>query len=119
MEPAVKYLKKLHERRTPSGLEIVILRQLPKVLMLGTLALLVVAMSTRLFPPDGTAAEVAKKVKFVDIFSIAAGITLWTALFTVAIGCVVVMIMKGPAYVADAYPVSHASRPAPDDDTGQ
>jgi hypothetical protein len=33
---------------------------------------------------------------------------------TVAIGCVVVWVMKGPAYVADAYPVSHANRPAAD-----
>ena len=30
---------------------------------------------------------------------------------TVAIGCVVVHIMKGPAYVADGLPVSHADRP--------
>lgn len=29
----------------------------------------------------------------------------WSTLaFTVAIGCVIVWIMKGPAYVADAYP---------------
>jgi len=31
---------------------------------------------------------------------------------TVAIGCVIVTIMKGPAYVADAYPVSHRDQPA-------
>jgi uncharacterized Tic20 family protein len=28
----------------------------------------------------------------------------WTLVFTVAIGCVIVWLMKGPAYVADAYP---------------
>ena len=28
----------------------------------------------------------------------------WTLLFTLAIGCVIVMLMKGPAYVADPYP---------------
>lgn len=27
-----------------------------------------------------------------------------TLVFTVAIGCVIVMLMKGPAYVADPYP---------------
>ena len=75
----MKYLKKLHERRTPSGMEIVILRQLPRILALGTLALIAVAMSTRLFPPAGTAAEVAKKIMSVDIFSIAAGVTFLTA----------------------------------------
>jgi hypothetical protein len=29
----------------------------------------------------------------------------WTLVFTVAIGCVIVVLMKGPAYVADAYPL--------------
>ncbi len=110
----MKYLTKLHKRRTPPGLEVSVLRQLPRVFCLGTLALFVVAMSTRLFPPDGTSIEAAKTVMSIDIFSIAAGITLWTAIFTVAIGCIVVMIMKGPAYVADAYPVSHANQPAAD-----
>ena len=28
----------------------------------------------------------------------------WTLVFTVAIGCVIVLLMKGPAFVADAYP---------------
>jgi uncharacterized Tic20 family protein len=28
----------------------------------------------------------------------------WTLVFTVAIGCVIVWLMKGPAFVADAYP---------------
>lgn len=29
----------------------------------------------------------------------------WTLLLVLAIGCVIVWIMKGPAYVADAYPL--------------
>jgi hypothetical protein len=28
----------------------------------------------------------------------------WTFVATVAIGCVIVMVMKGPAFVADPYP---------------
>ena len=28
----------------------------------------------------------------------------WSLMLTLAIGCVIVMLMKGPAYVADAYP---------------
>ena len=51
-------------------------------------------------------------VKSFDIFAVSISVTLLTAVFTVAIGCIVVRIMKGPAYVADAYPVSHANRPA-------
>ena len=39
----------------------------------------------------------------------------WTLVLTVAIGCWIVRIMKGPAYVADAYPLpdaASADRPA-------
>ena len=57
------------------------------------------------------AAEIAKQVRSVDIFCIASLITVWTAIFTVAIGCIVVFIMKGPAYAADSYDVSHSDRP--------
>ena len=35
----------------------------------------------------------------------------WTMVITVGIGCVIVMIMKGPGYHADSYPVSHSDRP--------
>jgi hypothetical protein len=31
----------------------------------------------------------------------------------VAIGCVIVMLMKGPAYVADAYELPHRDQPLP------
>jgi hypothetical protein len=32
---------------------------------------------------------------------------------TVAIGAFIVMVMKGPAYVADAYPLEDADQPSP------
>jgi hypothetical protein len=36
----------------------------------------------------------------------------WTAVFTVAIGCVVVMLMKGPGYIADdPMELSHSDKP--------
>ncbi len=64
----MRWLTKLHGRKTPPGLEVQILKRLPLI----------------------------------------------TAVFTVAIGCVVVHIMKGPAYVADSLPVSHADAPQKD-----
>jgi hypothetical protein len=36
----------------------------------------------------------------------------WTVAFTVALLCVIVLIAKGPAYVADAYPLIDSDRPA-------
>jgi hypothetical protein len=109
----MKWLTKLHGRRTPPGLEMQILRKLPLITFAGTLVMLALPAIVRFWPaqPD---VDVAKHIRSVDIFAIATEITLLTAVFTVAIGCVVVHIMKGPAYVADALPVSHADRPRPD-----
>ena len=106
----MNWLKKIEERRTPPGMEMRILRRLPGTTLLAALAVLALPILVRVLPAE-PGIDVAKQVKFVDIFAIAAGITLLTAAFTVAIGCVVVLIMKGPAYVADAMPVSHADRP--------
>jgi hypothetical protein len=66
------------------------------------------------FWPGQPGMDSAKHIRSVDIFAIATEITLLVAVFTVAIGCVVVHIMKGPAYVADSLPVSHADRPRRD-----
>lgn len=35
----------------------------------------------------------------------------WALLLTAAIGCVIVVLMKGPAFVADGYAVQHTDRP--------
>ena len=107
----MKYLRKIHDRRAPPGLERKILRMLPRVLLGGTMVPLLMSLGARLFPPQGTAAEIAKQTMTLDIFSFALGVTIWSAVITVTFGCIVVAVMKGPAYVADAYPVSHADRP--------
>ena len=106
----MNWLTKIHGRKTPSGLEVQILRKLPRVTLLGALTLLALPVIVR-FWPEQPGIDAAKHIKSVDIFAIATGITLATAIFTIAIGCIVVHIMKGPAYVADAMPVSHADRP--------
>jgi hypothetical protein len=106
----MNWLTKIHGRKTPPGLEVQILRKLPRITLLGTLAILALPVIVRLWPAQ-PGADAAKHIKSVDIFAIATEITLITAVVTVAIGCVVVHIMKGPAYVADSFPVSHADRP--------
>jgi hypothetical protein len=116
----MKYLRKLHGRRHPPGLEWKILRRLPSILLASTVIPVGVAVMARLFPPPGPAEEVARRISMVDILSIATGITLWTAVLTVGIACVIVHLMKGPAYVADAYPLNERREPAkrPEDRDG-
>ena len=107
----MKFLKKVYGRVEPPGMEMKILKLLPKVALVGTAVPALLAVLARLVINDGAAAEIAKQVRSVDIFCIASLITVWTAILTVAIGCVVVFIMKGPAYAADSYDVSHSDRP--------
>lgn len=106
----MNWLKKLPHRRTPYGLELRILRRLPLATLVGSLIPLALAMLVRVLPTaDGV--DRAKHIRSVDIFAIATEITFLTAVFTLAIACVVVYVMKGPAYVADAYPLQHADKP--------
>ena len=106
----MKLFRRLHGRRTPHGLEVQILRRLPRIAIVGSLLPLALAVLVRVLPPE-PGLDQAKHIRTVDIFAISAEVTFLTALFTIAIGCVVVHIMKGPAYGADSYPVEHADRP--------
>lgn len=112
MPASVKYFKKLYAHRYPPGLEWDILQLMPRVIVAVVLALSVAPAWVRLFPPNGTAFEVAKRTTLVDFVSIATGLTVLTAIITVTIGCVLVLVMKGPAYVADAYELPDAPKPA-------
>lgn len=99
--------------RSPPGLERTILRRLPGVLVLGTLASTLPSLIARMFPWQGSAVEVATLVTTMDIYGISVVILHWTVVFTLAIGAFTVMVMKGPAYVADAYPLEDAETPDP------
>ena len=107
-------IKKVSDRREPPGLERVILRKLPMWGLGGTVVPGLVALLNRWVPVDGTEMEVIKQTFIVDSLCIGAVFTVWTAVFTVAIGCYVVVVMKGPHYKADSYPVEHANYPDPE-----
>ena len=102
---------KLHGRKTPPGLEQKILRKMPLMFVAATVITVSLSVIARLMPANETSIDAAKQVATVDIFVMAAIATIWTALITVTIGCVIVHIMKGPAYVADAYPLDSADQP--------
>ena len=103
-------------QKTPPGLERTILRRLPRVLWVGTLVLAVCAAAARWLPWGGSETAVFTQLTTIDIWLISLAVLHWTVVLTVAIGAFIVMVMKGPAYVADAYPLCHADRPAPADE---
>jgi xanthine/uracil permease len=107
----MSWLNKLpNSIRSASGLEWKLWRKLPLILLVGTaLPLLAAVVLHLLYQDDG--AEQLRWLQMVDY--VVAGVVIfhWTAVLTVAIGCVVVMLMKGPGYVADGMDVSHSDRP--------
>ncbi len=108
----MSWLNKLPDsRRHPPGLEWRLLRRMPRILVVGTLLPVLAAVVARLWPIGGSPQEIAATLGMVDIYAIGAITLHWTLVLTVSIACVIVWLMKGPAYVADAYPLPDSDRP--------
>jgi hypothetical protein len=91
-------------QRTPPGLEWAIWRRLPAILALGTLVPLGIAGAFWWAAPGQPSAAEERELLLLT-YRLAGFLLLhWTLVLTVAIGCVIVWLMKGPAFVADAYP---------------
>lgn len=84
--------------KTPSGFEWVLLKKLPLIFAICT-AIPGAAISAIYF---GNQALNPDQLKTIYL-CLGVLFTLWFFIGAAAIGCVVVMIMKGPAYVADPY----------------
>lgn len=106
-------------QKSPAGLEREVLRRLPRVLWVGTALPAVLAVLARWLPWSGTEAEVLTRITTLDIYAISLVVLHWTLVLTVAIGAFIVMVMKGPAYVADAYPMVEAEHPQAGGDRSQ
>ncbi len=98
--------------RAPAGLEWRLFRKLPRLAVLGLLALVALWGVSALWPFDGDPQRVARALRTFHYTLIGMAIFHVTMVLTVAIGCVVVMIMKGPQYTSDSYPVQDADRPS-------
>ncbi len=91
-------------RRVAAGLEWRVWRRLPAVLAWGT-ALAGAPAAALWWTAPETTATAADRTAQTLLYGLLGVLMLhWTLVLTVAIGCVVVLVMKGPAYVADAYP---------------
>jgi hypothetical protein len=69
------------------------------------------SLLARLYPWDGSETLVAMRITSIDIYMISVVILHWSIVLTVAIAAFIVMVMKGPAYVADAYPLEDSDTP--------
>jgi hypothetical protein len=108
----MNWLRKLPGfQQTPYGFEWRLLRLMPTVCVAGTLLPALMSFAARFFITTGSAAELARRIQLFDFVMVGLVIFIWTLVLTVTIGCVIVWLMKGPAYVADGYEVSHSDTP--------
>ncbi len=98
--------------RAPAGLEWRLVRKLPKLALLGLLALLVLWGIVHAWHFDGDPQDIERKLRTFNYMLIGAAIFHVTMVITAALGCLIVMIMKGPQYTSDSYPVEDAERPS-------
>ncbi len=97
--------------RAPAGLEWRLFKNLPRLALLGFLVMGAAWLGLRLWPLEGDAALIAHKTQTFDYALLGLAIFHLTMVFTVAFGCVIVMIMKGPHYTSDSYELQDADRP--------
>lgn len=107
----MNWLRKLPgSRRAATGLEWTLWRKLPLIWLVGTALPLLALAALHWLVDDSTAAGL-RRLQVADY--IVFGLVLFhgSLVLTAGIGCVIVMVMKGPAYAADSYTVSHSDRP--------
>jgi hypothetical protein len=93
-------------QRSPPGWEQRIWRRLPAILLWGTAVPLgLAALRYALAPASAPSAASDGGLLLWEYTTYGFVLLHWTLVLTVAFGCLIVRIMKGPAYVADPYPL--------------
>jgi len=94
-----KYFKKLPGfQRGPTGLEWWLFKRLPKFYLVGNILLLIIGYCFYVSAEPSFAAQQKVVYSFLGLF-----FSYFFFAGAAFIGCIVVIIMKGPAYVADGY----------------
>lgn len=86
------------------GLEQKILRELPQITIMGIFAIALPCVLSRLLLSH-------KAQQMIDILVFAAEIFFLGMVMTIAFAAFIIKLSKGPAYVADAYPLVDFDRP--------
>lgn len=92
-------------RREPPGFEWFVLRSVPKLMVYGT-SLFVIPLTILQY-----GIEPSSSSRLWELYFIAGLIFFWTMLFTAALCALIVYLMKGPAFVADAYYLEDSDLP--------
>jgi hypothetical protein len=101
-------------KTSPPGLERKVLHALPAVLALGTLLPAAYALLLHLLS-FGESEEFVRRVQMTCYVVVGAILLNWMIVMQIALLCVIVLLMKGHAYVADAYALPDSPHPAAHD----
>jgi hypothetical protein len=97
------------------GLEQRLWRRLPAILLWGTLLPLLLAGANRALAPTPSRPGGNDSALLLWDYTMVGVVVLhWSLVLTLALGCFIVRVMKGPAYVADAYELPRRPDGAPD-----
>lgn len=94
------------------GFERTVLRAIPFALAAGLAALRLPSILIRLWSSSLNEIQLRALINKVDIYASGAMLCYFYLVVAIAIGAIIVMLMKGPAFVADPYPLIDADRPA-------
>ncbi len=92
--------------QSPSGFEWVLLKKIPRIFLIC--GFVPCAIILKMYLMNDTLNAEQLKIIYLCLGVL---FSIWFFVGTVAIGCVIVILMKGPAYVADPYelPVENKS----------
>ena len=88
----------------PPGIETKMLHELPQLTVLGILGIALPSVLARLLLPN-------RAQQMIDILVFASEIFFLGMVMTVAFAAFIIKLSKGPAYVADAYPLVDSNKP--------
>ncbi|RTZ47711.1 hypothetical protein EKL30_01595 [Candidimonas sp. SYP-B2681] len=97
---------------SPAGMERPVLRAIPRILVYGIVLLGLPSLLVRLVEWPATEQEIERLTTTVDIYALALLMVHLNVVVFIATYAIIIMVMKGPGYVADAYPLEDADAPA-------
>lgn len=108
----MNWLQKLPgSTRSPPGMEWTLWKKLPWIAVAGTALPMALVAAACLAAPQALTPAAERALTQWLYIAIGVVVLHWTLVLTVAIGCVIVMLMKGPAFVADGFEVQHTDHP--------
>lgn len=108
----MKWFNKLPgTQRATSGLEWTLWKKLPLITWAGTFLPLVLLALAYWLHSDSAEPSTVRWLQMVAYVVVGVILLHWSTVITVGIGCLIVMAMKGPGYVADGYVMPHSDQP--------